>query len=460
VATNIAAGAEEIVASGGVTDAARISGGVETIEAGGLASGATLSNGGLAYVYGLAISATTLKGGSLVIESGGVGSAATLSGGKANVEAGGVARGIAVSSAGVANVYGVTSGDMVSTGGQEIVRSGGVASGATVSGGGVEYVYAGGSESGTQVVGGGVDALVGLASASGTVVSAAGKEDVEGGVATGTTLLSGATQYVFATATASGTVVDSGGEAHVRSGALAASAVIFSGGGLVISAGGTASGLTLLSGGELTDDGTVAFSGFSGAQTLAGILQGTGTIVETGGADLRLSGNGGRFAGHAVISGGTIELAAAHALGGGDVTFVEPAAGSAVLQIDAADAPAAGGTFADTISNFNGANEAIDLPSIAFASGASATVAGHTLVLTDGGKTYSFDLAGAVAGAYPVLSDGHGGTLIDPRVALFAQTAAALAPSTAAGTPLVSSASTIGQSPLLYATASAGAGHG
>jgi hypothetical protein len=59
-----------------------------------------------------------------------------------------------------------------------------------------------------------------------------------------------------------------------------------------------------------------------------------------------------------------------------------------------------------------------------------------------------------------VYSDGHGGTLIDPSVALFAQTAAALAPSAAASTVLVSSASTVGQSPLLYATASAGAGHG
>jgi hypothetical protein len=89
-----------------------------------------------------------------------------------------------------------------------------------------------------------------------------------------------------------------------------------------------------------------------------------------------------------------------------------------VLQIDAADAPAAGGTFADIISNFNGANEEIDLPSIAYVSGASATVVGHTLVLKDGGKSYTFDIAGAVAGAYPVTSDGHGGTLIDPRAAL------------------------------------------
>jgi hypothetical protein len=54
-----------------------------------------------------------------------------------------------------------------------------------------------------------------------------------------------------------------------------------------------------------------------------------------------------------------------------------------------------------------------------------------------------------MAGAHTDPSDGHGGTLIDPSVALFAQTAAALAPSV----------SIIGQTPLLRAAASATAGH-
>jgi autotransporter passenger strand-loop-strand repeat protein len=248
--------------------------------------------------------------------------------------------------------------------------------------------------------------------------------------------------------------VDAGGVLYVRSSAAASGTVVSSGGGLIVSSGGVADGLSLLSGAELTDDGTV-----SGSGTLAGVLLGTGTIVETGGGDLLLSGDGNKFAGAAVISGGTVELGTSDALGGASVQFVEPSTGSAVLRIDAADAPKAGGAFADTLSNFDGANEDIDLASIPYVSGASATVAGPTLTLTDGGKTYAFDIAGGVAAAYPVLSDGHGGTLIDPQVALFVQTAAALAPSTAASTALVSSASTLGQSPLLHATASAGAGH-
>ncbi|HUO12497.1 MAG TPA: hypothetical protein VMU37_07050, partial [Caulobacteraceae bacterium] len=77
---------------------------------------------------------------------------------------------------------------------------------------------------------------------------------------------------------------------------------------------------------------------------------------------------------------------------------------------------------------------------------------------------YKFKLAGGVAGAYPVLSDGHGGTLIDPtavdpQVTHFAQTAAAFAPSDAAKTALVSSTSPAAHTPFLHAAASAGAGH-
>ena len=90
-------------------------------------------------------------------------------------------------------------------------------------------------------------------------------------------------------------------------------------------------------------------------------------------------------------------------------------------------------------------------------------------MLIDGGKTYTFDIAGTTAGAYPVLSDGHGGTLIDPipaaahkaldsKVLAFTHALAGFAPSDAANTALVSSTSPTGETPFLHATASAGAG--
>jgi len=252
------------------------------------------------------------------------------------------------------------------------------------------------------------------------------------------------------------TTVLSGGGEYVSSGSRDNHGVVSSGGVEAIYSGGTAGDLTLISGGVLVDNGQVRVAG---AGTLAGTLSGSGVIAELGGGDLLISGAGAAFAGQAVISGGTIELGTAGALGAGSVTFVEPATGSAVLQIDAADAPAAGGTFANTISNFSGASEDIDLRSIAFVAGASATISGSTLVLTDGGKTYKFKVAGTTASLYPVLSDGHGGTLIDPKAIAFAQTAAAFAPADAAKTALVSSTSPSGQTPFAHAMASAGAGH-
>jgi hypothetical protein len=138
------------------------------------------------------------------------------------------------------------------------------------------------------------------------------------------------------------------------------------------------------------------------------------------------------------------------------VQFVKPATGSAVLQIDAADAPTANETFANTIVNFSSAGEDIDLRSVAYVAGASAKVVGSTLVLTDGGATYTFDISGGPAAAYPVLSDGHGGTLIDPKTVAFAQAAAAFAPSDAAKTALISSTSAMGPTPFPHAAASAG----
>jgi len=280
-------------------------------------------------------------------------------------------------------------------------------------------------------------------------------------------VLGGGTEYVEASGTVSGAVVDGGGVAYVSSGGVAVGATVSIGGKLFISSSGTANGLAVAAGGQLTDNGQVVISG---AGTLAGTLLGSGTIAEAGDGDLVLSGVGAKFAGGAVISGGTIELAVAKALGSGYVEFVAPSTGSAVLQIDAADAPGPGGTFANTISNFNSSGEDIDLASIAFVAGASASVVGSQLVLTDGGETYKFNIAGTTAGAYPVLSDGHGGTLIDPiaaashkaidpKVLAFTHATAAFAAPDAAAAALVSSISPAGQTPFAHAAASATAGH-
>jgi autotransporter passenger strand-loop-strand repeat protein len=212
----------------------------------------------------------------------------------------------------------------------------------------------------------------------------------------------------------------SGGIEYVSSGGVAVQTAITAGGSATVLSGGVLSAPTLAAGGVLIDGGRVLLSG---DQTVRGALKGAGVVAQTAAGDLVLSGSGSGFAGQAVISAGRIELAGFQAIGTGSVVF-SAGVGLETLQIDSADAPAAGGTFANVISNFSAANDYIDLRSIAFVAGASATVSGKTLTLVDGGKTYKFTLAGSIGSKFPVLSDGHGGTLIDPHVARFAQATA------------------------------------
>jgi autotransporter passenger strand-loop-strand repeat protein len=297
---------------------------------------------------------------------------------------------------------------------------------------GTEYVYSGGIA---------IDTTVG----SGSLVRV-------GGTTSGTTVDSRGDEQVFSGGVDHGMVVNSGGSAVISSGGNALDMSLQAGGEAVISSGGVALDISVLLGGSLTVDGEVRIGGNA---NLAGTLSGGGAIVETGGGDLLLDGQGGTFAGKAAISGGAIELATAGALGSGGVAFSAPSTGSAVLQIDAADAPAAGGTFANRISNFSATGEAIDLRGLAYVDGATATLTGSTLVLTDGGGTYAFNLKGTAA-AYSVTSDGHGGTVIDAGAALFVQAAAAFAPVHAAKTATLPAASPSTLTPVLHAAASSG----
>jgi autotransporter passenger strand-loop-strand repeat protein len=300
--------------------------------------------------------------------------------------------------------------------------------------GGTEEVLAGGSATSTVISNGGALDLDASGESLNALISAGGKEVIlSGGFASVTSLANGAVLQIL-----------SGG---------AASVTIANGGLVDVFAGGTEIGVALASGARLVDDGLVTILG---ARTLYGAISGAGKIATVGSAaDLVLSGAGNGFSGEAVISGGTMELAGAKAIGSADVVFAA-ASSPDTLQIDAAAAPAAGGTFANVISNFSGANDFIDLRSIAFVSGATASVSGSTLVLSDGGKTYKFTVAGSIGSVFPVTSDGHGGTLIDPHVAGFAQATAGFSPPSAAIAGPVSAGGTSGFAGVLHATASAG----
>ena len=115
---------------------------------------------------------------------------------------------------------------------------------------------------------------------------------------------------------------------------------------------------------------------------------------------------------------GTVELAGTDAIGTARVGFTITTNGQTqTLQIDAADAPAAGGTFANRIVNFWDVGSTIDLRSVAFVSGATVVLNGSTLTLTNDGRTYKFTLVGPFFGsAFAASGDGHGGTDIKVTV--------------------------------------------
>jgi autotransporter passenger strand-loop-strand repeat protein len=462
----VTAGGVVSVFSGGASLGDQIQGGgIETLNAGATATALTVSSGGHLDGPGVLIGVSEVAGTVSGVTLGETGHA-----GKLELLAGGVADDVSVD-LGSEIVLGLAAGATVSAGGYQLVSSGGVASATAVLSGGRQYVSSGGHASAAGVGAGGAQVVLLSGAASGTVIGGGGEELVSsGGLATATTLSSGGRAAISAGGRAVAATVSSGGVLYVLASGATTGTTVSRGGAETISAGGTELELGLLAGGVVVDNGEVRM-GVAGA--LDGTLEGSGAIVDA--ADLVLGGAGAAFSGRAVIEGGVIELSTSGALGTGSVQFVEPTTGSAVLQIDAA--PVAGGTFANVISNFSGANEDIDLRGIAFVSGASATIVGSTLVLTDGGKTYSFKLAGGVAGAYPVLSDGHGGTLIDPKAndsqpnkptavepqpvvppaIAFAQAAAAFVPNDASRAALSSSASPLGGPAFLHGVASAAA---
>jgi autotransporter passenger strand-loop-strand repeat protein len=429
----------------------------EIVNSGGSATGTTLDDRSTEEVLaGATVTGTTLIFAFQDVGSGGVAYDTTLQvggGGGQRVYSGGVASGDVIGKFGTALVYGGGSlvDATVSSGAVIEARSGGTTTGTTVSRGGVEevgskavvsdtLVVAGGYEmvrggvaSGTVLAGGKeVVSLSGLA--IGAVVSEGGELELQSaGTASAAGVSNGGKVIVEAGGLASGTMVSGGGFEYLLSGAVASGGVVSGSGKAIVSAGGTVIGLGLLAGGVLVDDGEVRIAG---SALLAGALEGSGAIVETGGGVLTLDAPSGVFAGVAVISGGTVELASKEALGTGSVEFLAPTTGSAVLQIDAADAPKAGASFANTISNFTSAGEAIDLASIAYVRGAAAALAGSTLLLNEGGAAYEFRLAGSATASYQITSDGSGGTLITvsapaDAVTRFAQAAASFAPSTA-----------------------------
>jgi autotransporter-associated beta strand protein len=196
----------------------------------------------------------------------------------------------------------------------------------------------------------------------------------------------------------------------------------------------------------LVDDGTVNFSeSSSGSASFSGTLSGDGTLVQSGAGILDVSGATSAFDGALIISAGEAALLTSNGLASGSIDF-QPGAVSAILQIGALDLPANGGTLAPTIEDFDNTLDGLDL-SLAYSAGATATVSGSTLMLSDGARTVYFKLGGTFASNFSVSTDGEGGTLVTPTYTqpamLFAQSIAAMSPARA---------NTVGTSPQSVAS--------
>ena len=75
-----------------------------------------------------------------------------------------------------------------------------------------------------------------------------------------------------------------------------------------------------------------------------------------------------------------------------------------------------GTTFASTLSNFDKSFDGLDCVGVTFVTCCSLlqVVSGTTLVVTDGGNKYDFQLGGTLGASYSVTSDGAGvGMLIN-----------------------------------------------
>ncbi|MBV9784857.1 MAG: Hint domain-containing protein [Acidisphaera sp.] len=400
--TTVSSGATVRVESGGTAEVLLgtasgimvLSGGTALVEEGGTSVDPVVSNGGTEIVFSTAVLAlsgagqtdagTTFSGGTELLEGGAALTGRTLSFGflqELIVASGGTAANIVVSS-----------------GATEIVSAGGMAAGETVySGGALELV--GGASAMGATFSGGTEILASGAAVTGPVLSATGLQELilsSGGSARGAMVGNGGTLDIISGGSASGTVVGNGGSEIVAFGGADSNTVV-SGGGTLQLAGGT----------------LVASEAAGGTLTEYGSIQGlSATIIQTGSGTLLLSGTDTFSGGSVIISAGTVELATSGSVGSDTFAFSPAAGGSATLQIDAPATPVNGGTFTDTIANF-GTNDAIDLRGLTFSTGATATLSGSTLIISDGGTTIDLTLSNPGATQYYVHSDGMGGTVIN-----------------------------------------------
>jgi O-antigen biosynthesis protein len=430
----------------------------------------TVNSGGGASVFGRATGVTIQLGGELFVGSGGY-AGDVLDSGVVDVEAHGGTSGVTIGSGGLQEIAFAAEADatIIQNGGRQIVgaeaddvngqliSSGGYADETTIQSGGEEDVQSGGRAAAVEVQSGGklildvggqalnvqVDAGGYFHSGVAYVVESGAAQDglrliagdevtvSSGGLATHLIVGSGASATVLGAV--DGAEIQGGGVAYAVS---ATDVTVDSGASLEVL--GSAYGTTVMSGGsedingggqsevdptleagstvQVNDGSLVAFDTV-GAAMAAADISGFGGVEMTGPGVLTLSGDNS-FMGGLILTSGTVELAGPNAGGSGEIGFQgapAPTGGGGgpsdpVLVIDAADTPANGATFANTLSNF-GDGDYLDIQGLAYAPGdteAELLGGGAELAVSNGAETIYFDLSGTTQPAYYAYDDGAG----------------------------------------------------
>ena len=368
----------------------------------------TVANGITFKVLGTATNTTILADGKQIVGNFGEAGSATntvINGGEQDVELLANASYTTINMGGIQHVAGLYMHDepgpgradhtTVNNGGKQDVDTG-IVSSTTVNAGGVQDLTNGGIASGTIVESGGVINASGetvyyppggrygeviRSEVDSAVVGSGGQLHLSGaGIAKDTTIDGGVM-------TVSGSIADPTGDPSVPAvDASAASGTILNSGSISVSDGGIITSTTL-NGGTLD----VLDQGTANAST---IDHGATELVEAGG-----------IAGATTIAGGTLDLKA-DAVSDDAITF----SGQGTLKIEQ-ELASGSSTFASQIKGI-ALGDQIDLFGLSYASGATATVSGSTLTVSNGTASEIFTLADSSVTHFGITKDSTGGILL------------------------------------------------
>jgi autotransporter passenger strand-loop-strand repeat protein len=450
------------------------SGSTLVIGDGAVESGFTVANGVTLGVYSgsMVENSVVASGGTLILEAGAVKTNTVFQSGATFIADYGYEEdGFTVSNGVVFKVFGVATDTTISAGGTQSVGQfdeGGVATN-TVINGGEQDVWLSSVVSYTTIDMGGIQRVEGVyihdepgpGRADHTTVNDGGVQDVDGGIVTVTTINAGGIQNVTAGGDVSGDVIESDGVVNVSGETVYHSpggefadvirsqvdgTIVGSGAALHLSGAGIASNSTI-NGGVMTVSGSIpdpvpsnpyynspAVDASSATNT---ILNSGSLSVSDGGIVTSTTLNGGTLdvlnegtanattihlgatelvessgvIGATTIAGGSLDLKAG-AISDDAITF----SGQGTLEIEQ-KVLSGTSTFASQIKGI-ALGDSIDLSGLSYMGGATASVSGSILTVSNGAASESFTLANTLVTHFGITKDSSGGILLTAAAAL------------------------------------------